>query len=81
MMFKATWKTKILLIMTLFRSYFLYYAHNLLRSHNLQVLMPLQGLFFYIESLQGSFIQCMPLQELLVHHMSLLGHFVLYLSL
>ena len=44
MILEDTWKTKILLIIILFRSHFSLCVHNLLRSHNFQVPMPLQGL-------------------------------------
>ena len=77
MMSKATWKAKILLIQLYFDPIFLYCAHNLLRSHNFQVLIPLQGLFLYLELLRRFLVQYMPLYGHLVHHIPHHGAFFL----
>ena len=60
MISKATWKMKILLITILFRSHFLPCVHNLPRSHNFQVLVPLQGFLIQFVPLQGLFVQYVP---------------------
>ena len=51
---------KILLITILFRSHFLPCVHNLPRSHNFQVLVPLQGFLIQFVPLQGLFVQYVP---------------------
>ena len=70
MMSKATWKEKKYYShQNYFDPIFHPCAHNLLRSHYFQVLVPLLGLFIHFVSLQGFGFQ----------YLTLHGHFVFHL--